>query len=71
MPDFDQLQPIFEALEFRTLLNRWQKSKNLQKNQAVQGDLFAMFTDEEAGDAKESSISTLENTDHEYHLLDN
>lgn len=52
-------------------MNRWQKSKNLQKNQAIQGDLFAIFTDEEADDAKESGISTLENTDHEYHLLDN
>ena len=30
-----------------------------------------MLADEDAGDAKESSISTLENTDHEYHLLDN
>ena len=69
-PDFDQLQPIFEALEFRTFLSRWQKSQNLQKNQAVQGDLFAMLADEDAGDAKESGISTLENTDHEYYLLD-
>ena len=30
-PDFDQLQPIFEALEFRTFLNRWQKSQKFAK----------------------------------------
>ena len=75
-PDEEKLRSIFEELEFRTLLERVFKSdkkpavRPAQEKQAIQGDLFGFFADDNTEEQKNSSLKRLEDTDHDYQLID-
>ncbi|MDN0051389.1 DNA polymerase I [Bacteroides caecigallinarum] len=75
-PDEEKLRSIFEELEFRTLLERVFKSdkkpaaKPAPEKQALQGDLFGFFADDNTEEQKNSSLRRLEDTDHDYQLID-
>ena len=70
-PDADALRKIFAELEFKTLSDRFiNKIENFKNKANQQLDLFAVNTDEEAGDAEKSALKTLNDMSHEYHLVD-
>ena len=70
-PDADALRKIFAELEFKTLSDRLiNKIENFKNKANQQLDLFAVNTDEEAGDAEKSALKTLNDTPHAYHLVD-
>ena len=70
-PDADALRKIFAELEFKTLSDRFiNKIENFKNKANQQLDLFAVNTDEEAGDAEKSALKTLNDTPHAYHLVD-
>lgn len=75
-PDEEKLRSIFEELEFRTLLERVFKSdkkpaaKPAPEKQALQGDLFGFFADDNTEEQKNSSLKRLEDTDYNYQLID-
>lgn len=75
-PDEEKLRSIFEELEFRTLLERVFKSdkkpaaKPTPEKQALQGDLFGFFADDNTEEQKNSSLKRLEDTDYDYQLID-
>ncbi|WP_299234923.1 DNA polymerase I [uncultured Bacteroides sp.] len=75
-PDEEKLRNIFEELEFRTLLERVFKSdkkpaaKPAPEKQALQGDLFGFFADDNTEEQKNSSLKRLEDTDYDYQLID-
>lgn len=75
-PDEEKLRSIFEELEFRTLLERVFKSdkkpaaKAAPEKQALQGDLFGFFADDNTEEQKNSSLKRLEDTDYDYQLID-
>ena len=70
-PDADALRKIFAELEFKTLSDRFiNKFENFKNKANQQLDLFAVNTDEEAGDAEKSALKTLNDTPHAYHLVD-
>ena len=75
-PDEEKLRSIFEELEFRTLLERVFKSdkkpaaKQAPEKQALQGDLFGFFADDNTEEQKNSSLKRLEDTDCDYQLID-
>ena len=70
-PDADALRKIFAELEFKTLSDRFiNKIENFKNKANKQLDLFAVNTDEEAGDAEKSALKTLNDTPHAYHLVD-
>lgn len=75
-PDEEKLRSIFEELEFRTLLERVFKSdkkpaaKPVPEKQALQGDLFGFFADDNTEEQKNSSLKRLEDTDYDYQLID-
>lgn len=75
-PDEEKLRSIFEELEFRTLLERVFKSdkkpaaKQAPEKQALQGDLFGFFADDNTEEQKNSSLKRLEDTDYDYQLID-
>ena len=76
-PDEEKLRSIFEELEFRTLLERVFKSdkkpaaKPAPEKQALQGDLFGFFADDNTEEQKNSSLRRLEDLSYDYQLLDN
>lgn len=75
-PNEEKLRSIFEELEFRSLLERVFKSdkkpsvKQTSEKQAIQGDLFGFFADDNMEEQKNSSLNRLENTDYDYQLID-
>ena len=75
-PDEEKLRSIFEELEFRTLLERVFKTdkkpvvRRAQEKQAIQGDLFGFFADDNTEEQKNSSLKRLEDTDYDYQLID-
>lgn len=75
-PDEEKLRSIFEELEFRTLLERVFKpdkkpaAKQAPEKQALQGDLFGFFADDNTEEQKNSSLKRLEDTDYDYQLID-
>jgi len=71
-PDDDKLASLFAELEFKTLADKiLKKPEPTQKNANLQPDLFGLFPTEYAGDENKSSFETLENTPHDYQLIDN
>ena len=76
-PDEEKLRSIFEELEFRTLLERVFKTdkkpvvRPAQEKQAIQGDLFGFFADDNTEEQKNSSLRRLEDLSYDYQLLDN
>ena len=71
-PDEEELRKIFEELEFRTLLDRILKTEKKTAAPAAssQSDLFGFFTDENAGEQKNSNLTRLEDLNFDYQLID-
>ena len=75
-PDEEKLRSIFEELEFRTLLERVFKAdkkpaaKPAPEKQALQGDLFGFFADDNTEEQKNSSLKRLEDMPYDYQLID-
>ncbi len=75
-PDEAILKPLFDELEFRTMANRVFQQEvagatTKSKADASQLGLFAGGdSDEESTSTGIAEIKSLENTDHEYHLVD-
>ncbi len=74
-PDQPALKLLFEELEFKNLAERLQLHAGVEKirEQAVQGTLFGMDSPVEAVDStpQEKKIADLENTPHQYYLVEN
>lgn len=78
-PDEKKLRQIFEELEFRALIERIFKKENISsvigKNNAsngpIQGDLFAISTDEEQEEKKYGNLACLDSLICDYQLIDN
>ena len=65
------LKTIFEDLEFRSLISRIIPAEAPKKKEPIQGSLFAEFEDESAEENFQTNLSTLAETPHEYHLVEN
>jgi DNA polymerase-1 len=71
-PDEEKLDKIFTELEFKSFKSKiLKKSKNKQKDNNQQLDLFSEFTDDRQGDIENSSYESLKTIPHEYKLVDN
>ncbi|MGN1263229.1 MAG: 5'-3' exonuclease H3TH domain-containing protein, partial [Prevotella sp.] len=70
--DEDELQKLFNELEFKSFANRiLKKAENKQTNANSQLDLFADFPSESAESSEFSSFESLKTTPHEYKLIEN
>ena len=70
-PDEEQLEKIFQELEFRALTDKIiKKVKNTPKNDDLQLDLFGEFAAESQGEPKNASILGLKETPHDYQLIE-
>lgn len=71
-PNEEELRRLFEELEFRSLLDRVLKveKKAAPSPTPVSGDLFGFFAAEDTEDSKNSNLSSLENLDYDYQLID-
>lgn len=70
-PDEEQLEKIFQELEFRALTDKIiKKVKNTPKKDDLQLDLFGEFAAESQGEPKNSSILGLKETPHDYQLIE-
>ncbi|MGM9698819.1 MAG: DNA polymerase I [Prevotella sp.] len=71
-PNNEQLQKLFEELEFKTFAARiLKKDKQEQKKQNLQLDLFSDLPTEGKEEAEFSSFETLKSTSHDYKLVEN
>ncbi|MCE5225537.1 MAG: DNA polymerase I [Porphyromonadaceae bacterium] len=71
-PDTEKLKEIYTNLEFRGFLTKLKGEAPKPVNKApIQGDLFAIFTDEVTEEEKYSNLRDIKNTPHTYHLIDN
>ena len=70
-PDEEQLEKIFQELEFRALTDKIvKKVKNTPKNDDLQLDLFGEFAAESQGEPKNASILGLKEPPHDYQLIE-
>lgn len=69
-PDLQELKRLFEQLEFRTFLQRYFPPAAPQKKEPVQPSLFDELTGEDAGEPLQTSLKTLADVGHDYHLVD-
>lgn len=70
-PDIEELQKLFEELEFRSLINRKLKTEKPEvKRQPLQGSLFAEFADTEPETVVHSNLSTHKDLKLDYQLVD-
>ena len=70
-PDEEQLEKIFQELEFRALTDKIiKKVKNTPKKDDLQLDLFGEFAAESKGEPKNASILGLKETPHDYQLIE-
>lgn len=69
-PDLQELKRLFEQLEFRTFLQRYFPPAVPQKKEPVQPSLFDELTGEDAGEPLQTSLKTLADVEHDYHLVD-
>ncbi len=70
-PDETALTKIFVELEFKSFAERmFNKSEQKQKKENLQLDLFSKFATEDAAEPKFSSFKALNDTPHEYHLVE-
>lgn len=70
-PDEEQLEKIFQELEFRALTDKIiKKVKNTPKKDDLQLDLFGEFAAESQGEPKNASILGLKETPHDYQLIE-
>lgn len=71
-PDADRLNEIFAELEFKSLADKiLKKEKQNVKKVNQQLDLFSENTPDESDSVKNTHYRRLENTPHEYKLVDN
>lgn len=71
-PDTEKLKEIYTNLEFRGFLTKLEGEAPKPVNKApIQGDLFAIFTDEVTEEEKYSNLRDIKSTQHTYHLIDN
>ena len=71
-PDADRLNEIFAELEFKSLADKiLKKEKQSVKKVNQQLDLFSENTSDESDPVKNTHSRRLENTPHEYKLVDN
>lgn len=71
-PDADRLNEIFAELEFKSLADKiLKKEKQNVKKVNQQLDLFSENTSDESDSVKNTHSRRLENTPHEYKLVDN
>lgn len=66
-PDLEKLKPVFEELEFKTL---WEKIAGKPDNSPTQGSLFGDDSNEQSSTQFNTGNKTLENTEHQYYLID-
>ncbi len=70
-PNVARLKAIYTDLEFRTFINKLEgEPAKTKTKEPVQGDLFAIFTDEGASEEKNSTLADLTSTPHAYHIVD-
>lgn len=71
-PNKNELQKIFEEMEFRTLIDRvFNKPKEKQPvTQPTQGNLFDLFADNDPVQEKYSNLARLETLNYDYQLID-
>ena len=70
-PNVARLKAIYTDLEFRTFINKLEGEPSKTKTkEPVQGDLFAIFTDEGTSEEKNSTLADLTSTPHTYHIVD-
>lgn len=69
-PDLQELKRLFEQLEFRTFLQRYFPPAAPQKKEPMQPSLFDELTGEDAGEPLQTSLKTLADVEHDYHLVD-
>lgn len=71
-PNEEELRRLFEMLEFRTLIDRVLKTEQkAPSSPSAQPDLFGLFAQEDASDAKNSNLTRLESLSYDYQLVDN
>lgn len=71
-PNADELEKIFEDLEFKSLANKiLNKPKEKKKEQNNQPDLFGNFTSTDEEETKNSSFESLKTIVHDYKLIEN
>lgn len=71
-PNADELEKIFEDLEFKSLANKiLNKPKEKKKEQNNQPDLFGNFTSTDEEETKKSSFESLKTIAHDYKLIEN
>ena len=71
-PDTEKLREIYTNLELRGFLTKLEGEAPKPVNKApIQGDLFAIFTDEVTEEEKYSNLRDIKSTSHTYHLVDN
>lgn len=71
-PNADELEKIFEDLEFKSLANKiLNKPKEKKKEQNNQPDFFEKFTDTDEEETKNSSFKSLKTIVHDYKLIEN
>lgn len=71
-PNEEELRRLFEMLEFRTLIDRVLKTEQkTPSSPSAQPDLFGLFAQEDASDAKNSNLTRLESLSCDYQLVDN
>ena len=71
-PNADELEKIFEDLEFKSLANKiLNKPKEKKKEQNNQPDLFGNFTSTDEEETKNSSFESLKTIAHDYKLIEN
>lgn len=70
-PNVARLKTIYTDLEFRTFINKLEgEPAKAKTKEPVQGDLFAIFTDEGTSEEKNSTLADLTSTPHTYHIVD-
>ena len=70
--DTERLREIYTNLELRGFLTKLEGEAPKPVNKApIQGDLFAIFTDEVTEEEKYSNLRDIKSTSHTYHLVDN
>ncbi|NDW10830.1 DNA polymerase I [Dysgonomonas sp. 520] len=69
----DEIQKLFEELEFRTLINRVLKKeeKNIKSPTPFQTSLFEEFNTNTQEEKKYSNLTELNDIDHNYEFIDN
>lgn len=70
-PDLERLTQLFDELEFRSLTDRVKKNRGIgDKMPTAQLDLFAAFPENGTGEEKNGTLTSLSDTPHTYHLVE-